>query len=86
MLPAACMEAAASRPKLMQRHTSDTRRTVKKVSLAIFLFLAGFGMLAGGIYLWYTSPGQGKCEPLLSALPSCNHWPWPGPTTCIPTC
>jgi len=38
-------------------------RAIKKVALALFLFLAGFSMLAGGLYLWYTRPGEGKGAP-----------------------
>ncbi|GBF95816.1 hypothetical protein Rsub_08252 [Raphidocelis subcapitata] len=46
---------------------SDDRRSraIKKVALALFLFLAGFSMLAGGLYIWYTQPGQGRATSLL---------------------
>ncbi|KAI8472688.1 MAG: hypothetical protein J3K34DRAFT_413307 [Monoraphidium minutum] len=48
-------------------YDSESRRSriTKKVCLALFLFLAGFGMLAGGIYLWYTDPGEGSATALL---------------------
>lgn len=40
-------------------------RIIKKVALALFLFLAGFSMLAGGLYIWYTRPSEGRATALL---------------------
>lgn len=36
------------------------RSALRKVALAVFLFLAGFSMLAGGLYIWYTRPKEGS--------------------------
>lgn len=55
----------ASAPATLQPTTHHNTpppppRAVKKVALAVFLFLAGFSMLAGGLYIWYTQPGEGR--------------------------
>ena len=50
----------------LPRNTSIAR-AIKKVALAVFLFVAGFSMLAGGLYIWYTHPGEGKGAGLVLA-------------------
>ena len=45
-----------------RRNAATQHRAVRKVALAVFLFVAGFAMLAGGVYLKYTQPGEGRGE------------------------